>query len=427
MASVFFMQPLGQISGNVISLIVVAISRSHGSPDLLRSIDILWRWVIGLGAVPGVIALAFRLAIPETPRFLLDIEDDPIKAEFDTTQLFGESVELEDHTTSWHGSASSHHSHSLDDGSLSTRIRIVTSSPADWGLTGAPITTLNSKWTLSRADIHTFFIREGNWRTLFATSLCWLLSDFGFYGIGLSSPQFLAKTWGDLHISGSSPIWMTNDDPNTNIYDMFMRTSVQALIILNIGSFAGGLTLIFLANRLNRVQLQKYGFLFLAALFIALGTCFITLEQTGAYAVALYVVGQFAFNFGPNSTTYILPAELFPTRYRASCHGISAGMGKLGSILVQIFSAYYKFGSSTPGAKGTKRYGRILIVFSVVMLVGAAVTHFCVPDVQYRDLDERKRGTLRNRTLESLAGGRRSGGRPFGPSQSRIGGRTSQA
>ncbi len=41
-----------------------------------------------------------------------------------------------------------------------------------------------------------------------------------------------------------------------------------------------------------------------------------------------------AFNFGPNSTTYITPAELFPTRYRATCHGISAASGKLGSILV---------------------------------------------------------------------------------------------
>jgi PHS family inorganic phosphate transporter-like MFS transporter len=419
MASVFFMQPLGQISGNVISVIVVAISRSQGDKDLIKSIDMLWRWVIGLGAVPGLIALFFRLAIPETPRFLLDIEDDPIKAEFDTSQLFGESVELEE--TSWQGSASgeSHLSRSLDENSVRTR---VPTGDADWTLGGTPMTTLNSKWTLSRADIHQYFITEGNWRTLFATSFCWLLLDFGFYGIGLSSPQFLAKTWGDLNITQSSPIWMTNDLPTANIYDMFMRTSIQALIILNIGSFAGGIALIFLANKLNRVSLQKYGFLFLAALFIALGTCFITLRETGAYAIALYVISQFAFNIGPNGTTYILPAELFPTRYRASCHGISAGMGKLGSILVQVFSYYYKFGSSTPGGAGTKRYGTILIVFSGVMLLGAVVTHFLIPDVQYRELDVRgkHKGKLRNRTLESLAGGRRTGGRPFGPSRAGV-------
>src|ERR1700742_81289 len=82
MACVFFSQPLGQIMGNLISLIVVAISRNSRSDNLLRSVDIMWRWIIGLGVVPGVIALLFRFAIPETPRFLLDIEDDPVKAEF---------------------------------------------------------------------------------------------------------------------------------------------------------------------------------------------------------------------------------------------------------------------------------------------------------------------------------------------------------
>ena len=426
LASVFFMQPLGQISGNLISLIVLAVSRSEGEQDLTRSVDIAWRWVIGVGVIPGVIALFFRIAIPETPRYLLDIEDDPIKAEFDTTQLFGEpsrGTELEQ--DSWggsvNGSAASQQSRSFDNAVVAPNtIGIASSSPADWTLSGSPITTLNSKWTLSRADIKQYFWHEGNWRTLFATSLCWLLLDFGFYGIGLSSPQFLAKTWGSLHITGSTPYWKTSDDPSVSVYTMLMNTSVQALVILNVGSFTGGILLILLANHVNRVSLQKWGFLFLAVLFIALGTTFITLEHGGTFAIVLYVIGQMAFNIGtppskssplpfhptnppppgPNATTYIIPAEVFPTRYRASCHGISAGAGKLGSILVQIFSAYYKFGSS-PGKPQTRRYGTILIVFSAAMILGAAVTHFLIPNVQYMDGKQRK-----NKTLEVLAAGR---------------------
>lgn len=31
-----------------------------------------------------------------------------------------------------------------------------------------------------------------------------------------------------------------------------------------------------------------------------------------------------------------IPAEAFPTRYRCTCHGISAASGKLGSVLGQI-------------------------------------------------------------------------------------------
>lgn len=293
MAAVFFMQPLGQIAGNVLSLIVVSISRKSGNDDLPRTVDIMWRWIIGIGVVPGVIALLFRFAIPETPRFLLDIEDDPVKAEFDATQLFGESSaasELE--SNMW--------CDSLEESNLSNRSideRSEGGRPS-WTIAPAPLTTLNSSWRLSRDDIKQYFWTEGNWRILAATSMCWLLLDFGYYGIGLTSPQFLAKTWGSLNISGPSPPWMTNDDPNANIYDMFLKTSVQALVILNTGSFAGGLLFITFASHINRVSLQKYGFLLLAALFIALGTVFITIHQEGPLAITLYVIGQMMFNFG---------------------------------------------------------------------------------------------------------------------------------
>ena len=63
MAAVFFMQPLGQIAGNLVSLVVVSISRKSKHEDMLRSVDIMWRWIIGLGVIPGVIALLFRFAL----------------------------------------------------------------------------------------------------------------------------------------------------------------------------------------------------------------------------------------------------------------------------------------------------------------------------------------------------------------------------
>ncbi|KAH0842680.1 Inorganic phosphate transporter PHO84 [Fonsecaea pedrosoi] len=291
MASVFFMQPLGQIMGNLISLIVVAISRRSNNDDLQRSVDIMWRWIIGIGVVPGVVALIFRFAIPETPRFLLDIEDDPVKAEFDATQLFGEtSMNNELEIGMW--------CDSLEESNLSNRSFDERSDARpSYTVTPAPLATLNSSWKISKADIKQYFWTEGNWRTLMAVSMCWLLLDFGYYGIGLSNPQFLAKTWGSLHIANPQPIWKTNDDPSTDIYDMFMNTSVQALVVLNTGSFAGGILWILSASRLNRVSLQKYGFLALAALFIALGTEFIVVQEEGALAITLYVIGQFLFNF----------------------------------------------------------------------------------------------------------------------------------
>ena len=36
---------------------------------------------------------------------------------------------------------------------------------------------------------------------------------------------------------------------------------------------------------------------------------------------------------GPNATTFILPAELFPTKLRATAHGFSASFAKIGAVI----------------------------------------------------------------------------------------------
>jgi MFS transporter, PHS family, inorganic phosphate transporter len=41
---------------------------------VLKHVDYCWRILIGLGCIPGVVALYFRLTIPETPRFTMDVE-----------------------------------------------------------------------------------------------------------------------------------------------------------------------------------------------------------------------------------------------------------------------------------------------------------------------------------------------------------------
>jgi PHS family inorganic phosphate transporter-like MFS transporter len=38
-------------------------------------------------------------------------------------------------------------------------------------------------------------------------------------------------------------------------------------------------------------------------------------------------------NFGPNTTTFLIPSEIYPTSIRARAHGISAAIGKLGAFV----------------------------------------------------------------------------------------------
>lgn len=293
MASVFFMQPLGQIAGNLVSLIVVAVARSSNSDDTVRTVDSMWRWVLGIGVIPGAIATMFRFAIPESPRYLVDIEDDPVTAEFDATTLFSEPPMSPGFDSASFAATGS----SIQMPPMSSLASDSADEETEFGA-GLPPATLNSHWRLARTDIYRYFWTEGNWRALAGTSIAWLMLDFGFYGIGLSSPQFLAKTWGTLHISHAAPNWMTDDRPNVNVFDMFFNTSVHGLIVLNIGSFVGGLLLILLAHRIDRVALQKYIFLILAALFIALGVMFVRTYSGPPAVVALYILGQILFNFG---------------------------------------------------------------------------------------------------------------------------------
>mmetsp|Transcript_4759 Transcript_4759/g.9626 ORF Transcript_4759/g.9626 Transcript_4759/m.9626 type:complete len:135 (+) Transcript_4759:1020-1424(+) len=41
----------------------------------------------------------------------------------------------------------------------------------------------------------------------------------------------------------------------------------------------------------------------------------------------------FFTNFGPNATTFLIPSEIFPTKLRSTCHGISAATGKVGAFV----------------------------------------------------------------------------------------------
>ncbi len=59
-----------------------------------------------------------------------------------------------------------------------------------------------------------------------------------------------------------------------------------------------------------------------------------------------------------------ISAEVFPTKYRCTCAGISAAAGKLGSIIAQFFLMYAKFGPSHQGVftQASPWLGAVLLV-----------------------------------------------------------------
>jgi MFS transporter, PHS family, inorganic phosphate transporter len=83
----------------------------------------------------------------------------------------------------------------------------------------------------------------------------------------------------------------------------------------------------------GRKTLQIGGFALLTALFCVIGFGFHSISTPGL--IVLFCLCNFISNVGPNTTTFIVPGEVFPTRYRSTAYGISAASGKIGSILSQ--------------------------------------------------------------------------------------------
>eukprot|EP01036_Dinobryon_divergens_P029146 gene29145-38209_t len=126
----------------------------------------------------------------------------------------------------------------------------------------------------------------------------------------------------------------------------------QSLIALG-STIPGYWFTVFFVDYLGRVRIQFMGFALMTAFMIAMAGAYYTLlnpntdngdiysptGQTTAQPtnrngwIAMYAFCFFFANFGPNSTTFIVPAELFPTKWKSTGHGISAALGKAGAII----------------------------------------------------------------------------------------------
>ena len=94
--------------------------------------------------------------------------------------------------------------------------------------------------------------------------------------------------------------------------------------------------------------------------------------------MAMYFISSFFNQFGPNSVTFLVAAEVYPTPIRASAHGFSAAWGKMGALLAAILYNYIEVPM------------RFLVV-PWFGLAGAFVTWLWLPDTTGLDLKEQER------------------------------------
>ncbi|KAI4782785.1 inorganic phosphate transporter [Aureobasidium sp. EXF-3400] len=374
LAAVFMCQPLGQLLATLVPLVAVYAARGslpNNTTDCdyecKQTLDVIWRLILGLGAVPAAASLWFRLTIIESPRYTVDIVRDDHQAAVDVDRYFYSG----DHfSTESRDSFQQDHEDEFQAEGLNPIVPLSVMESDE----------MSQPPQASWADIKEYFWHQGNYRTLVATSLTWLSLDLAFYGLGMNDYTTLEK------------IWTNNNQSEPPLYQSLLANAWQSLLIVSLGAILGNLVTLISINRLGRRTIQINGFFWLFILFLVIGTSYRKLmdSQRSSVLVVLYILTQIFFNFGPNATTYIIPAEVFPTRYRCTAHGISAAFGKFGAVLSQCI-----LGWITGSIKDDKTY---LLVFSAFMLIGLVLTIYWIP----RSRDKNGQ-TL---TLEELALGR---------------------
>ncbi|KAK6119095.1 hypothetical protein DH2020_047167 [Rehmannia glutinosa] len=176
--------------------------------------------------------------------------------------------------------------------------------------------------------------------------------------------------------------------------DEVFKISFSQFLIAFFGTVPGYWFTVLLIDRIGRFLIQSLGFLFMTVFMFALAIPYQhwLLNKTGF--LIMYGLTFFFANFGPNSTTFIVPAEIFPARLRSTCHGISAAAGKAGAI-VGAFGFLYaaqnqdktKTDAGYPAGIGIRNS---LFILGGINLLGFACT-FLVPEANGKSLEEMSR------------------------------------
>lgn len=198
------------------------------------------------------------------------------------------------------------------------------------------------------------------WRRLLGTAGCWFLLDVVFYPNVLFSSTLL------------------------NLFGFASSLQRAALfnVLLTLMALPGYWTAIYLLEHplFGRRNTQLWGFLALSSLFALIAVLYPSIKHNAWAFLTLYGITFFITNAGPNTTTFVLPSEVFPTAVRATLHGFSAAAGKLGAVV----------GSAGMGVVASEEANipYVFIVCAIVALLGAITTFFCVPETLGKSLEE---------------------------------------
>jgi MFS transporter, PHS family, inorganic phosphate transporter len=278
--------------------------------------DTTWRILLALGAIPGLAVFYLRRQIHETPRFALA-------------------------------------------GGARDEAQAAIANAT--GSTSGPRSAAESKARQSQGAWDGFAELARHRRMLLwliGTAGAWALLDFCYYGNTIATPEILNLI---------------------NKHASELENVLIQLAIFAVFAVPGYIVAILLLDKTGRKSIQVIGFAMMGLMFLLIGII-PGVTTTAVAFVLLFGVSYFFTEFGPNTTTFVYPAELFPVEVRTTGHGISAGAGKMGA-----FAGAFLFPdmlASSLGIRGAE------IISGIVAIAGLLLTLGLLPEPKGKSLEE---------------------------------------
>ncbi|KAL0684636.1 hypothetical protein Bca4012_051484 [Brassica carinata] len=347
-AAVFAMQGVGILAGGFVALAVssifdkkfpaptYAVNRALSTPP---QADYIWRIIVMFGALPAALTYYWRMKMPETARYTALVAKNIKQATQDMSKVLQVELEMEERAED-----------------------IVQDPRLNYGLFSKE-----------------FAKRHG--LPLLGCTSTWFLLDIAFYSQNLFQKDIFSAIG-----------WIPKAATMNGIHEVFMIARAQTLIAL-CSTVPGYWFTVAFIDIMGRFAIQLMGFFMMTVFMFAIAFPYdhwIKPDNRIGFVV-MYSLTFFFANFGPNATTFIVPAEIFPARLRSTCHGISAATGKAGAI-VGAFGFLYaaqpqdktKTDAGYPPGIGVKNS---LIMLGVINFVGMLFT-FLVPEPKGKSLEE---------------------------------------
>jgi MFS transporter, PHS family, inorganic phosphate transporter len=194
-------------------------------------------------------------------------------------------------------------------------------------------------------------------RWLIGASLAWFLFDFVYYGNTISTPLIVSKV-----------------APNASLIGQIAIT----LAIFSVAALPAYFLAAATIDRIGRKVMQAFGFTAVALAFFLIWAI-----PTATTDVVLFMIlfgaTYFFSEFGPNTTTFVYPAEIFPVQIRTTSHGIAAASGKIGAFIGTYALTSLISSAGLP---------RVSLLVAFVAGLGALVTVWLLPEPKGKSLEQ---------------------------------------